>query len=156
MIQSMISIVHFEGIPGSGKSTASQRLCELLLGAGCDAYWSLEESANHPIMPNDRRRLSPRPDFPTVCLEAWRTFVRSNDRIAILDGYALQNTVRFLYANLEPDSNIKAFFWSWQEIAAGNSAMVYFAVPDPTAHYEVVLPEPCRPQSMNVVTPLRR
>lgn len=41
-------VVHLEGIPGTGKTTASQRLCELLTSRGVDAFWPLEEAMSGP------------------------------------------------------------------------------------------------------------
>ena len=45
----MTKTIHFEGIAGSGKSTASERLCDILKSKGVDAAWWLEESADHPV-----------------------------------------------------------------------------------------------------------
>ena len=138
----MIGILHVEGIPGSGKSTASEQLCQLLLARGASAAWYLEESADHPVMPKTRRRHSPLPDFPDICLRAWRQFVASAtaEQVEIIDGYALQNTVRYLFANRVERSAIEDYFDAWQAIAHGNSAMIFFPVETPDAHFARLLP----------------
>lgn len=132
--------IHVEGIPGSGKSTASKRLCELLRGNGIDAAWWLEEAADHPIMLKERRALSGESEFPEICLVAWDAFLATLDRVAVLDGYVLQNTVRFLFANLVDRAEIDEYFDKWQQIGSDTS-IVFLAVENPSAHYELVLPE---------------
>ena len=126
--------IHIEGIPGSGKSTASERLCELLQSKGIDAAWWLEESADHPIMPKELRAQSAERNFPDICLDAWGTFVASSTKVAVLDGYLFQNTVRFLFANLVNRRDIDAYFDKWQQIGPDTS-ILFLAVENPSAHY---------------------
>ena len=136
----MPTSIHFEGIPGSGKSTASKIFCELLLSQGTDAQWWLEETADHPIMPQEQRRQAREPDFADSCLAAWSAFLASLNNVAVLDGYAFQSTVRFLFQNLVDRREIDKYFDQWQHIA-GDSAIVFLAVEDPTAHFDLVCAE---------------
>ncbi len=136
----MTKCIHFEGLPGSGKTTASERFCKLLEDHGVDAFWWLEESADHPIVPRDRRALSSEQNFPDICLDAWRAFVVPADRVAVLDGYALQSTVRFMFENLVERRQIDEYFARWQQLAP-DSSIVYFTVDDPLEHYEIVFQE---------------
>lgn len=137
----MPKTIHFEGLPGSGKSTASQQLTVILQNKKIDAAWWLEESATHPIMPKERRALSRNGNFPEVCLNAWRSFLDSQPKeVAVLDGYVLQNTVRFLFENLVNRDEITDYFYHWQELAPDTS-ITYLVVDEPSKHYEVVLAE---------------
>jgi len=137
----MPKTIHFEGLPGAGKSTASQRLTEILQSKEIDAAWWLEESATHPIMPKERRALSRNGNFPEVCLNAWRSFLDSQPKeVTVLDGYAFQNTVRFLFENLVDRNEISNYFHRWQELAPATS-IVYLVVDEPVKHYEIVLPQ---------------
>lgn len=143
----MRKILHVEGIPGAGKSTTAQRTAELLrtellsTQATVTASWVLEEATDHPIMPKVKRRQSRQPDFATICLTAWEEFVRTNDQVIVLDGYAFQHTVRFLYANGVSRKSIDEFFGAWQNIGGHASAMIFLAVNDPVSHLQSLISE---------------
>lgn len=137
----LMKTIHFEGIAGSGKTTASERLCEILKSKGVDAAWWLEESADHPIMPKERRALSKNSDFSEICLGAWQSFLNSQTKaVSILDGYAFQSTVRFLFERRVRRSQIDSYFQHWQELAPDTS-ITYFYVDNPGEHYEIILTE---------------
>jgi len=120
----MGTTIHFEGLPGSGKTTASERFCRLLRSNGVDARWWLEEASNHPIIRKEGRALFRQHNFAQNCLDAWLAFLGSSNNTEVFDGYALQSTVRFL----------------WQELAP-ETALVYFSVENPREHYDVVFAE---------------
>ncbi len=133
--------IHFEGIPGAGKSTAAQRLADLLISKGVDAAWWLEEAADHPIMPKQRRALSRNGNFPAICLNAWRSFLNAQPvNVAILEGYAFQNTIRFLFEQQLPRKRINTYFHHWQ-LLAPDACITYFSVHDPCEHYATVFTE---------------
>lgn len=136
----MRTTIHFEGIPGSGKTTASERFCRLLSSNGIDASWWLEEASNHPIVRKEGAALFRQHEFPQNCLEAWMTFLKLSNNTVIFDGYALQSTVRFLYANRFAPRQIEDYFNRWQELAP-ETTLVYFSVENPCEHYNVVLAE---------------
>lgn len=136
----MRTTIHFEGLPGSGKTTASGQFCKLLKSNGIDASWWPELAPDHPIIPAEGRALSCRHDYPQICLDAWLTFLKSSNSTAVLDGYALQSTVRFLYANCIAKTQIEDYFNKWQELAP-ETTLVYFYVENPDDHYDVVLAE---------------
>ena len=136
----MRTTIHFEGVPGSGKTTASERFCTILKSNGIDASWLLEEAPNHPIIPKEKRALSREYDYPQNCLDAWLTFLKSSNSTVVLDGYALQSTVRFLYANRIARTQVEDYFNRWQELAP-ETTLVYLSVENPSKHYDVVLAE---------------
>ena len=137
----MTKTIHFEGIAGSGKSTASERLCDILKSKGVDAAWWLEESADHPVMPVELRALSKNKDFSKIWLDAWQSFLTSQSQaVSIFDGYAFQSTVRFLFEQRVHRSKIDSYFQHWQDLAPDTS-ITYLFVKSPVDHYEIVFPE---------------
>lgn len=135
----MPKTIHFEGIAGSGKSTASEQLHEILQSKGVDATWWLEESTDHPIKPKEKRALLRSGNFPAECLNAWRSFLDSQtNQVTILDGYAFQSTVRFLFEQQVSRDKIHIYFSNWQDLAP-NTSITYFFVNNPAEHYEAVL-----------------
>ncbi|NKC01545.1 MAG: hypothetical protein GKR90_24015 [Pseudomonadales bacterium] len=148
----MRKILHVEGIPGAGKSTTAQRTAELLsTQTTVPASWVLEEADDHPIMPREKRRQSRQPDFATICLTAWEEFVRTNEQMIVLDGYAFQHTVRFLYANDVSRKRIDEFFDAWQIVGGHASTMIFLAVNDPVAHLQSLLSERGEKWTKNLV-----
>ena len=136
----MRTTIHFEGLPGSGKTTASERFCRLLRSNGIDASWWLEEAPNHPIMRKEGHALSHQQEIPQNSLDAWLAFLKSSNNTVVFDGYALQSTVRFLYANRIARKQIEDYFNRWQELAP-ETTLVYFSVENPIEHYDVVFAE---------------
>ncbi len=136
----MLTSIHFEGLPGAGKTTASQRFCGLLRRNGTDANWWREEACNHPLTPKSAHARTQRDNLPLTYLIAWRTFPESTNGTVILDGYAFQSTVRFLYANRFCRSQIEDYFYQWQSLKP-KTALVYLAVDNPAKHCDTVLTE---------------
>lgn len=136
----MHTTIHFEGLPGSGKTFASGRFCSLLKSNGIEASWWLEEASNHPVTGNKARAPAHQQDFPQSCLDAWLTFLKSSNNTVVFDGYALQSTVRFLYANRIARKQIEDYFNRWQELAP-QTTLVYFSVENPREHFDVVFTE---------------
>ncbi len=101
-----------------------------------DSYWVAEDTADHPITPACLRAASGSKDFAKQCLGAWRDFVAGNERIAVLDGFALQSTVRFLFANGVPEEQIFRYFEQWQRIGGSSTSLVFLYVADPETHFK--------------------
>ncbi|MGC1442818.1 MAG: hypothetical protein WA888_19615 [Burkholderiaceae bacterium] len=61
--------------------------------------------------------------------------------MAILDGFALQSTVRFLFALNASRHTIEEYFGKWQEIGESCSSIVFLNVAEPEKHFrEFVIP----------------
>ena len=136
----MSATIHFEGLPGSGKTTASEDFCKLLRSNGVDASLWLEIAPNHPVMRKEGHALFHQHDFPQNCLDTWLTFLKSSNNTVIFDGYALQSTVRHLYANGIAQTQIEAYFNRWQELAP-ETTLIFFLVDNPPEHYDIVFAE---------------
>lgn len=135
------NIIHVEGLPGAGKSTAARQFCQLLNGAGVDAYWWQEGAPDHPITQvKSHTRLDHTPELPQLYIDDWREFAASNRTTAVFDGYALQSTVRFLYANRFPRDQIESYFKQWQLLAT-ETTLIYLTVDNPVDHYHTVCAE---------------
>jgi len=139
-------IIQIEGIPGSGKTTAAKQLHRQLSENGINAYWVLEETQQHPITPQSLRRQSHRGNFAALSLNAWQRFNFDHQQAkqapcAILEGYAFQSTVRFLFANNLPRSEIDAYFSTWQRIGQTRTSLIYLEIDDPDKHFhDFVIP----------------
>lgn len=137
----MKHILNVEGIPGAGKSTTAGQLDESFRQSGIDSYWVLEEASDHPVGTLKLCRSRGEKNFASTSLESWESFVKENSRVAILDGYALQSTVRFLFAMNASENTIQDYFCKWQDIGQSCSSIVFLSVEEPEKHFrEFVLP----------------
>jgi len=125
-----------EGLPGTGKTTAAERLNALCNARGLPARWWLEEAKNHPVLPASLRKLSASPAFASLCIQAIRKFIDAEPGILILEGSAFQNTVRFMFANEWPPIRISAYVAAWAEaMAPARPRLMMFKIDDPNTHY---------------------
>lgn len=125
-----------EGIPGSGKSTTAELLHDACASRGRAARWWLEEARDHPVTSTALKASAAEPDLPTRCLEAFRTFLSSEDGVLILDGAAMQSTIRFMFANRREVEEIADYFDRWSVLVKPMAPrFVFLDVDDPESHY---------------------
>jgi hypothetical protein len=106
-------LVLVEGVPGSGKTTTAE-----LIATQTGARWIREEARDHPVIPAEVRKRNRGDDFETQCLARWRDFLHALDGPWVLEGCALQSTVRFMFANCWPRPRIDAYWQAFEEIVA--------------------------------------
>ncbi|GIU86018.1 MAG: hypothetical protein KatS3mg009_0533 [Acidimicrobiia bacterium] len=126
-------LVLVEGLPGSGKTAAAQRMCARLRDRGIDTRWFPESAPDHPVLPVTIRGRNRSPDYPELCLDAWASFVRRmGDATWVLEGCALQSTVRFMFEQALPEPEIVRY-WEWFEsiVRPVGTALVYLRPDDP-------------------------
>jgi hypothetical protein len=131
-----MGLILIEGLPGIGKSTLAERLCEFALRAGRASEWHLEEAAEHPVHPRPLRALRSEADYSLRCLQSWQRFtdtVRSETTRYILEGSALQSTVRFLME--QESSEIADYFERFEEIVRPvNPVFIYMQTENANSH----------------------
>ena len=126
-------LVLVEGLPGSGKTMTAERISTRLRSRGLDAQWVREEATDHPVLPVPVRGRRRAPDFPDLCLDAWSSFMRRRgDTYWVLDGAAMQSTVRFMFEEGMRDDDIERY-WRWFEsiVMPADPALVYLCSSDP-------------------------
>lgn len=131
-------ILFIEGLPGAGKSTMAEKLCEFAMRSGSDAMWYREEAHDHPVHPKPWGALKHRDDFADVCLQAWSAFVvrcQGDDALHILEGSAFQSTVRFMMENQRCQANIEDYFRRFEDILRPlGPRMIYLRSRDAIRH----------------------
>ena len=94
-----MDLILIEGLPGSGKSTMAELLCESALRHGIRSSWHLEQAKDHPIRPPCIKSEKHEEVYPKLCLNQWRKFVSENEdnnQTFIFEGTLFQSTVRFM------------------------------------------------------------
>ena len=125
-----------EGIPGSGKSTTAGLLHDACVSRGRAARWWLEEARDHPVTSVALKASAAEPDFPTRCLEAFRAVLESENGVLILDGAAMQSTIRFMFANRREVGEIADYFDRWSVLVEPMvPGFVLLDIDDPARHY---------------------
>jgi hypothetical protein len=131
-----MGLILIEGLPGIGKSTLADRLCEFALRAGCASEWHLEEAVEHPVHPHSLGALRSEADYSLRCLQSCQRFadtVRSETTLHILEGSALQSTVRFLME--QERSGVADYFERFEEIVRPlNPAFIYLQPENANSH----------------------
>lgn len=121
-------LILFEGVPGSGKTTTSCALVEALAVDGHSFHWALEEDPDHPFFGVNVRSLHREPQYDQLCLRRWRAVVDDCEhRSWVLEGCALQSTVRFMFEHRWDMSNIERYWRRFGQIVEeAGVALVYF------------------------------
>jgi hypothetical protein len=130
------SVVLLEGLPGSGKTTTSQQIAAVYQQRGESCVWLLEEAKDHALFDADVRRQHRRADYDDICLARWGRLLDRSDgpQRLVLDGCALQSTVRFMFEQNWPMSRIESYWHRFERrLAPIAVAFVYLRHQDPAS-----------------------
>lgn len=127
------SLVLFEGLPGSGKTTTSRQVAASYRAEGLTCRWALEEDDLHPAFGRDVRRQHRRPDYDDICIRRWQYLVeRACEGPWLLEGCAFQSTVRFMFEQAWSLDRIEAYWRRFEAVVAAVGAVhVHLVHPDP-------------------------
>jgi hypothetical protein len=129
-----ISVVLVEGLPGSGKTTTSEQIASVYVQRGESCVWVREEAKDHPYVGPDVRRQHRQTDYDDICLAEWARLVErpvESPRL-VLEGCAMQSTVRFMFEQEWPTDRIERYWKRFMEcISEVRAALVYLTHPKP-------------------------
>lgn len=94
-------LILIEGLPGSGKSSLAEWLCEHINAQGTPATWVPELERDHPVIDRSTMRTASASGYGDRCIARWAEFSNAVQRLEprktiILDACLFQSTVRFL------------------------------------------------------------
>ena len=102
-------IILIEGIPGSGKTSLAESVCDHLCSTGTPSVWFREEARDHPVIGIDMRQTASKANYASRCVQGWRDFVNSNaheGKTYVLEGCFFQSTIRYLLEHQHPHQEI--------------------------------------------------
>ena len=93
------SLVLFDGLPGSGKTTTSRQVAARDRGTRRPLRLGRRRGPRPPVLWGRGASHAPsRADYDDVCVERWQGLVELPDHpVWLLDGCAMQSTVRFMF-----------------------------------------------------------
>jgi thymidylate kinase len=127
-------LICLEGMPGSGKSTTSQRLWLHVLRNGCDARWVYEHDTNHPIWKFDEQHGIVESGMIDASLlddvvRRWRRLAEGladDGQTMILDGALFQTPIGFLLMMDVDRRSIFEFLLELEKTIGGsNPTLIY-------------------------------
>lgn len=127
-------LILVEGLPGSGKSSTAQFICDQLQRNGHKARWYYEEEEPHPLAVGGLRDADAFQDYSRAVRRRWRGFARRTAKateIPIIEARFLQDAIfPLLSADVSPAlivAHLKAVVKICMPL---NPALVYLHQPD--------------------------
>lgn len=133
-------LICIDGIPGSGKSTTSQRLCLQLLANGFTARWFYEHGPDSPIWGNRERYRLTESDItdPSVIqdlvIARWRAFINGllqTDTTALIESSFLHSTVAIMLGmDFDPEAILESVARVEEVVAAASPVSIHLYASD--------------------------
>jgi len=121
-------LILVEGLPGSGKSSTSQFICDQLWRNGEQSRWYYEEEMPHPLSPSSSG------DYFKDALNTWQTFTSTaiaSNEITIIESRFFQDVILPLLMGDVSRSGILKHVHDIAEVCAVlNPALVYLHQPE--------------------------
>jgi tRNA uridine 5-carbamoylmethylation protein Kti12 len=118
-------LILIEGLPGSGKTTTTVYLGQLLQGRGIACRWHLEEDQTHPI-PCDDVQIK---HLTEKMVPRWQAFVEAAVRdpaVSIIESRLWQNTALFMYMSTYPAEDVVRYHQHvWQVLEPLAPVLLY-------------------------------
>jgi hypothetical protein len=131
-------LILFEGLPGSGKSTACQWVANQLCQNRTPAAWLYELSSCNPLKAGPKLAEISDKDLLDFGVGSWESFLKhfnKEKKTLVLDAGLFQHiTLEAFYRDLPSDKILDYFETIDQMLAATNSRLIYFSSDDPADH----------------------
>jgi thymidylate kinase len=131
-------LIIVDGLPGSGKSSTSQFICDQLQRNGRKSRWYYEEEEPHPVAPTKGLRDFGSPEeYSQAALDRWKAFTSAameSDEIAIIESRFFQDAIfPFLMNDLDRPLILDYIHGIAKVCQPLNPNLIYLFQPDYTA-----------------------
>ncbi len=133
-------LILIEGLPGSGKTSLAQWLCETLEARGTSATWVPELQRDHPVIDKATMRTARDPGYADRCIARWQAFATrvqavDSPQVFILEACLFQGTIRFLVEYERAAREIDSYLPAVEQcLAPLRPHLVYLVQTDPGAY----------------------
>lgn len=135
-------LIFIEDLPGSGKTSLAEWLCEHLQARGASATWIPELARDHPVIAKATMRTARVRGYADRCITRWAAFSTATQKLEspgtiILEGCLFQSTVRFLVEHERCKSEIDNYLPAVEAcLAPLRPCLVYLTPTDTRAYLE--------------------
>jgi hypothetical protein len=112
-----VQVIIIEGLPGSGKTSLAEWLCDNIKAQGYSVSWIPELQRDHPVIDRSTIRTAKVEGYARRCIAGWTAFSKliqalEYPHVFIVEGCLFQSTVRFLIENERPANEIEEYLHS--------------------------------------------
>ena len=143
--QMRTQLIFIEGLPGSGKSSLAEWLCQHINAQGTPSTWIPELERGHPVIDKATMRTASASGYGDRCIARWAAFSDAVQRlesssIIILDACLFQSTVRFLVEYERDADEVDRYLPAVEGcLAPISTRIIYLTQTDATEYLETEL-----------------